>query len=377
MTFQEFIENLKESFSNIGKNITKWSFRKNEKARIGLYKYFIKGLESNLSLNIKSVIEQRVLKHNRTNARKNFISRRFFAAGKAEMPFLLASLEKVNRGESNLSIFEDGWITKNEEMLIKSNEAGNIADSLKLAIDLLHKTTGIKKTVKSKLLYPFILVIVLLGMMYGFAYKFIPILVELSDVNKWTSTQYALYSLSMFLKNNSITLPLSIFSFFIFISYTLPNWKGKIRHKFDSILPFSMFREFNAALFLISLSTMMKNGSSFIISLDNMRKNSNPYMKEQIESMLSVAKKADKDNSAALNTHLLGEIGDDLEDLSRYGDFEQVLFEEGTEATEVIIEKIVKKTDTVKWIIIICVVLYVMWAFSTFMAIIQEIGKNV
>lgn len=377
MDFQNIIEKINKFWIKFKEGKEKRSFRKNVNNRIKLYHYLIKGLESNLNLNIKSVLDARVAKHERVNRKKNVISRLLSKSGSAEMPFLLASLDKINKGESNTSIFEGGWITPNEEMLIKSNEDGSLSESLKLAIDLLTETNTIIKTVRMKLVYPFILLLVLFGMMYGFAYKFIPILTEMSDVNTWSTAQYALYALSTFLKENALILPVAVFGFISFISYTLPNWHGNIRHKFDYVIPYSMYKEFSASLFLISLSTMMKNNTTFINALENIKTNSKSYIKEQINTMLETAKKADKDNSSALNVHLLGEVGDDLEDLSRYGDFEQVLYEEGNDAIKTMIEKISKKTDIFKYLILAFVAGYVLWAFSSFMGIVQSVTENI
>jgi len=373
----DFFKSIKAKFSNFGKNSAKRSFRGNTKNRVDLYKYLINGLRSSLAMNIKTVLVARIRRHERVHSKKGVIARLIKKPGGSEMPFLKESLRKINEGQSNIDIFMDGWVTSNEEMLIRSNEDGQLADSLDLAIDLLTKTNHIKKSVKSQLAYPIGLFAALMGIMYGFAWYFVPILLEISDVEDWTSSQVLLYDISMFLQNNPLALPVGVFGTFSVIVATFGIWTGKIREKFDSYIPWSMYRDFNAALFLISLSTMMRNGTTFVNSLLEMRSASSKYVKKQIDDMLDVARKANEDNSTALNVHMMGEVGDDIEDLSRYGDFEKVLNEEGDKSIEMIIEGITKKAGIFKQVALILVMVYIMWAFSTFMSIVQGVANSV
>lgn len=373
----EFLKKIKYKFSGLGDAMAKRAFRSNTKGRVDLYKYLINGLRSNLSLNIKKVIDARIRRHERVHSKKGVIARLMKKPGGSEMPFLMECLRKINEGRSNVDIFMDGWVTPNEEMLIKSNESGQLADSLDLAIDLLTKTNNIKKSVKSQLAQPIGLFAALMGIMYGFAWYFVPILLEISDVNSWTSGQKLLYNISMFLQEKPLVLPLCVFGTGFVIVSTFGIWTGRVREWFDSYIPWSMYRDFNAALFLISLSTMMRNGTTFVNSLIEMKTASAPYVRKQIDDMLDVAKLANEDNSTALNVHMMGEVGDDIEDLSRYGDFEQVLREEGDKSIQSIIDGISKKAGIFKQIALIAVMFYIMWAFSTFMSIVQGVANSV
>ena len=365
-----------DKFKDIGSSVKKYFFRSALKKRIDLYKYFVSGLKSDLSINIKKVIESRIRKHERVHKKKFILVRFMTSPGGSEMPFLKEALRKVDEGYDNSEIFSDGWVTPNEEMLITSNSSGQMSDSLELAINLLEETSRIKKSIIGKLIYPAILFIILFLIMFGFSFYFIPILTDFSDPSEWQGSQALLYSLSTFIQNNAITIPMTLFVFVSVVLGTMGVWNGRVREYFDGFPPWSIYREFNAALFLISLSTMLKNGTTFINSLSNMFKTSSPYVRYQIGKMIEIAKKSEKDNSTALNTHLLGEVGDDIEDLARYGSFDKVLHEEGEKSINYIIEKIGKQADIFKYLALIFVMSYVIWAFGTFMSIVQSIGES-
>lgn len=368
--------NIQEKFENLSLSISKYFFRANQKSRIELYTYLISGLKSGLSLNIKKVIENRIRRHDRIHSKKNIIKRILTKPGGSEMPFLKDSMRKIEEGANNADLFSEGWVTPNEEMLISSNSSGNMADSLILAVDLLKESSRIKKSVMGQLIQPIFLFIVLIGLMFGFSFHFIPILEDLSNPEEWDGGQKLLYSLSMFIQDNALMIPVILAAIVFSVLGTLGIWYGKVRENFDSFPPWSMYREFNAALFLISLATMMKNGTTFINSLNQMSKTASPYVQDQIIKMVETAKRSEKDNSSALNTHLMGDVGDDIEDLSRYGSFEKVLNEEGKRSIEYIIQKISKQAKIFKSLALVAVVFYIVWAFGTFISIVQDIGNT-
>ena len=137
-----------------------------------------------------------------------------------------------------------------------------------------------------------------------------------------------------------------------------------------------MYKDFNAALFLISLSTLIKNGTSFVKSLEGLKKTASPYVKYEIQEMIDMAYQAEVSNTTAINVHMLGEVGDDIEAMGQYGSFEQILKDEGDAAIEKITEDILAKAKVFRYVILLSLVGYILWALTSFIGIVSSVSTS-
>jgi type II secretory pathway component PulF len=353
--------------------IDKFFFRAGDTARVDLYDVIIASLD--FGVNIKMIVGRRIEKHHKRHAKLGFIKRIMSKPGGAEMPFLEHANQTLLKG-GNFTGSVKGWMTDNEQMLIESGGDGELRKSLDMAKDLLTDIKKVKASLKSSLMYPIILFIVLNVMIAGFAYKMLPILVSLSPPEKWEGSAQTLYGFMVFFKSNATIIYAVIFGLSFLIMNTLSIWTGKIRKVFDSFIPWSIYKEFNAGIFLISLSTLMKSGMTLITSLESLSKQSPRYVKLEVNLMIKNARAAES-NSGAINTGFLGDIGDEIEDMSEFGGFEQVLQEVGAKSVDQIIENIAAKGNKVKAIMMLLVFGFVGWGYGTFITISQSITDNV
>tara|TARA_B100000700_G_C15063722_1_gene868065 strand:+ start:16229 stop:17356 length:1128 start_codon:yes stop_codon:yes gene_type:complete len=372
-----YLERIKEFFSDLSKKMTRSSFRGDVKNRLKLYNYFASGLESDLNINIYSIIDNKISRNKKKHDKKFIVKRYISKPGGKEQPFLKYGLDIIDNGGSSIDIFGDGWITPNEEMLIKSSKENELPRALRLTSELIQRISNIKKEVKSQITYPIILLVVMFVMMYAFSFFFIPILTEVLPVEEWESSQQNLYYVSMFLQNNAITIPIVLLTIIGLIIYTLPNFSGEYRRKIDAFIPWSIYKDFNAALFLISLSTLIKNGTSFIKSLEGLKKTASPYVKYEIQEMIDMAYQAEVSNSTAINVHMLGEVGDDIEAMGEYGSFDQILRDEGDAAIEKITEDILGKAKVFRYVILLSLVGYILWALTSFIAVVSSVSTSI
>ena len=371
-----YLELIKDFFSDLGKKMTRSSFRRDTKNRLKLYNYFASGLESDLNINIYSIIDNKISRNVKKHNKKFILKRYISSPGGKEQPFLKYGLDIIDNGGSSIDIFGEGWITPNEEMLIKSSKENELPRALRLTSELIQRISAIKKEVKGQVTYPIILLIVMFCMMYAFAFFFIPILTEVMPVEEWDSSQQRLYYVSMFLQNNAVTIPIVLLTIIGLIIYTLPNFFGEYRRKIDNFIPWSMYKDFNAALFLISLSTLIKNGTSFVKSLEGLKKTASPYVKYEIQEMIDMAYQAEVSNTTAINVHMLGEVGDDIEAMGQYGSFEQILKDEGDAAIEKITEDILAKAKVFRYVILLSLVGYILWALTSFIGIVSSVSTS-
>jgi 23S rRNA pseudoU1915 N3-methylase RlmH len=357
----------------ISENFSKYMFKFSDSTRVELFKVVISSL--NHGIGIKQTIERRIQKHHKRHAKLGFVKKLASSPGGSEMPFLIHANKTLLKGET-FSNAVKGWVTDNEMMLVESGGDGELESSLNMAQDLLLSLGKIKSSVRAKMTYPVILFLALIGMILAFSFKMLPILTSLSDPEKWEGSSKSLYDFCMFFKDNVQYVIGGIFVFGFGIMKTLPIWTGKVRNIFDGFFPWSVYKEFNAGIFLISLSTLMQSGLTLLNSLQALKAQSPLYVRVEIDKMIAKTKAAES-SATAINTGFLGDIGDDIEDLAEFGDFESTLLEYGNSSVDLIIESIGGKADKIKSVMLFCVVGFVGWGYGTFMAISQTVTDNI
>jgi toxin coregulated pilus biosynthesis protein E len=83
---------------------------------------------------------------------------------------------------------------------------------------------------------------------------------------------------------------------------SINRWTGHKRAKLDNYLPYSIFRDYNGALFLTSLAAMMKSGAGVMESLRNLETLSTPWMKWHIQQMVGRLDQFSEEPAKALDT---------------------------------------------------------------------------
>lgn len=291
------------------------------------------------------------------------------------MKFLMHVNDKLMEGESFSSAIKGGWVSENEAMLIESGGEGKLIASLKMAHDLLTSLGIMKKTLITKLTYPSILFILLFVLIFGFSFYMLPILTSLSDPEFWEGSALFLFHFCVFFRDNALYVVLAIISTITIIINTLSVWTGRIRENFDSFFPWSIYREFEAGVFLISLSTLMKSGMQLLNALSALQKQSPKYSAKYIAIMVNRVKSSES-GATAINTHLLGELGDEIEDLTEMGNFQKTLFEFGENSVMIIINSISSKADKIKVFMMLLVFSFAAWGYGTFISISQSITNS-
>lgn len=344
------------------------SFRKNTKLRLSLYKVLVSSIKYKDT--IKNAVSRRREKLVKRHSKKPYILQRISKPGAKEMPFLNHVNSKLLEGD-NFSEATNGWLTINEQMLIDSGSSGDLLGSINMAMSLLEKMAIMKKAVTSNMAYPIVLLVLLFAMILVFSFSIVPILVSISDPTGWSGSQLALYDFCMFFKSNIQYVLGGMAIVTVVIAKTIGTWRGKSRYIADYFFPWSIYKELNAGIFLISLSTLIESGNTPLQALQKLKAQSSKYVEFEIDKMLKSTNQA-INPATSINTGFLGEVGDDIEDIAEHGDFEYILSSYGEEAIEQIIESISAKANKIKFLLMISVVAFLVWGYSAFISISQS-----
>jgi len=362
--FKKIIDKIKKIYTDSARR----SFIKNTKTRISLFKVLISSM--NYKDSIKNSITKRREKLAKRHQKKNYLVRRFSKPGAKEMPFLNHVNAKLLEG-NNFAEATKGWLTVNEQMLIESGSSGDLGKSIGMALSLLEKISVMRKIIYKSMAYPIVLLVVFLVMILAFSFKIMPLLVSISDTESWTGSQLALYEFCLFFEANVAYILATMFVISVIVFKTLPFWTGRIRYFFDNISPWSIYKELNAGIFLISLSSLIESGNTPLQAFQKLKKQSSRYVEYEIDKMIKATNRATPP-AEAINTGFLGDIGDDIEDISEHGDFQKILKSYGQEAIEQIIENIERKTNNIKNLLMAFVVGFMIWGYTSFISISQS-----
>lgn len=236
-----------------------------------------------------------------------------------------------------------GWIPESELNLIASGEEGRgIENGLAHAVNFATKAKQIKSTIIKGAAYPLFLIVFVAVFVAMFSLKMAPVYVDLLPMTKWPPIAKNFYYVSDFLVNYWLIVVGGIIGLSFFISKTIGVWTGKVREKiFDKIPPWSVYKIYQACVFLISLSSMMQSGVPLNDALTKMKKTSARWVEKYINFMQRNLKKGGQNFGQHLNVGLLDEeTAMDVIDYSELGNFENAIHEIGERNLQESIQKI-------------------------------------
>ena len=289
-----------------------------------------------------------------------------------ESAFLENVIRQMNEGRK----FSDalrGWATPNEILIIAAGEeSGEDIRSLEQCVALMEKLIKMKKTIVNASIYPAFLMIALFGVITGFAKGMMPILLDFSDPLTWTGSAQNLAAFSTWIADNIILLIIAMTFLFWLMGKSLGKLTGKFRDKIlDHIPPYSIYREIQSGLFLVSLATLLKSGVSFKKSLEFIIQESPIYLENKVQEILYNIDEG-MGEGEAMNTDFIGDVGDDIEDFSAGSTIEHTLAKLGDQVVNEKLDKIESSAGILKAIAMICVFVYILWAYSSFITITQS-----
>ena len=177
------------------------------------------------------------------------------------------------------------WIPESDHAIIVSAErAGKIPAALKLIIKMDNMKSELLSEFISGLIGPGILFLSVYGLLYYMGRYALGSILKLIT-GKITGSAVILISLSNFTDSPWIfLLPLFLFAITGAVFYSFPRLTGPIRKELDKLFPYSLFRRYSGAVWLIGFSGLIGSGITEVNALKEMAKYSNDYLKERLKS---------------------------------------------------------------------------------------------
>lgn len=269
-----------------------------------------------------------------------------------------------------------GQIPTAELALIAAGERSNqVAEGMMQAQKATAARIAMTRAIRSSLIGPAFLLLATFGLLIGFSKGLAPILTSMFPIEKFPGHVRQLLLAADFVGNYWWAMSGALVTAAVVISWSLPNWTGPIREKADNFPPYSLYRTYNSAAFMISLSSLLRAGVALPEALRSIRALSPRWMRRHLSLSLRRLENGDS-YQLVFETGMLDEQTYDLvavyADLS---DFDASIKAIGEASIENSVESIRKKSAVVKTFAMIVMGLIVGWIYSAFISV-QQISSD-
>jgi type II secretory pathway component PulF len=271
---------------------------------------------------------------------------------------------RVLNGQSFSQAIRD-CVPSDEQMLIEAGEHGNtFTKSLNDVVDMLMKKGKIKGAVIGGLAYPGVLVGVLLFMLYLFGTMVIPPFAMALPVEKWTGVAASLAALSSVVRWATIPIVLGVLGAGGFYFFTLPRWNGRSRVFFDRYPPWSMYRMFVGAGFMLSLAALIRAEVPVQKALPKLYDGGTPYLKTRVKATLRLVTNGIGIGDAL---HQTGyefpdrQIVADLRIYSKMPSFSEMLNTISKEWIDQTVEQISGQAKALNAVVLVVITMFIIW----------------
>jgi type II secretory pathway component PulF len=280
------------------------------------------------------------------------------ADGMSVMDYLEKSKSRALKRKRPLAALFSRWTARHEEygnfskaivgtvpvmdaMIINSAEVtGKLSIGLTFLAKTVEETQKMRLAVISAIAMPMFLCVLLTAIMIGYSFFMVPILIGIIPPEQWPSMGKALYSVASLIRNYGVFALIFAIILVYGFSWSFVNWTGSVRDKLDKYLPYAIYRDYNAAVFLVTLASLLKSGISVGDGLKIIKDASPKWLNRHLAMMLFNMNT--KGSAAqALNTGLFGdELADRIEDYGERASFQQAIDKIGFKAIDIVTRKV-------------------------------------
>lgn len=244
-----------------------------------------------------------------------------------------------------------GWIPEAEQIMIASGDKSNPTAMFGDLIMIMNSKKTIRKTITGGMAYPLFLAFAGVIFLLYFALETVPQFSGVFPITRWTGAPYIMAVTSLFVLHYIIFIGLGIFGVIFLISYTMPRWKGGLRKYFDKVPPWSLYRLYNGASFMLILSSLSKAGMPTKQILMLIRLNASPWLDERMRATQAYVEDGFLIGDALYETKYNFPDAETVRDLKAFcsqADFAAILRNMGEDWITEAVEKIQQQTAIMK-----------------------------
>lgn len=274
------------------------------------------------------------------------------------------------------------WVPESEVVMFKTaEETGEWVKCLDSLIFQVEKQSEIKKVVLGQMAYPAFLSIFLIGIMFGFGSKGVPMLTEMLPVERWPEFSMPLHDISVFIASNILYVLMGIAAFLV-VAFKLQNkYVGNARQYMDKFPPYNIYKAMQGASFLISLASLLKAGIPIIDAVKIIEGSSSPWLKSKIKVINKAFNKGETGAGALIvggkNSMFNRDIRIQIKAYSQLAQMDRSIYKIGIVAIEITASNVKAIMGLIKMAMIFFVAISIVWIYASFIQVSQMASQAI
>lgn len=269
------------------------------------------------------------------------------------------------------------YVPKEELVLIGAGErSNNLGEGLRQAAFVLDTKSQMKSAVVGALAKPAFLLVLMMVILAGFSVWMAPTFQQTFPPEKFPPHVQTLFHVADFIRNYWHTSIGTIAAIVTAISWSMGNWAAESRNRFEKVPPWSLYRTYNSASFMIALSSLLRAGVPLTEAIRSIMAMSSPWMKRHLKACLTRIENGDS-YADVFNTDMLDEDTRNL--VAIYADlteFDKAIDGIGKESITNATTSIQKKSATANIFALMVVAGIIGWIYSSVMSI-NQLTKDI
>jgi len=244
-----------------------------------------------------------------------------------------------------------GWVPEGDRILLDAGEQSGLDEAIRDAMFIQNARKKIMSTIFGGMTYPAILTLVCLGFMIMLAERIVPSFEDVLPRERWQGAAANMAMIADFVNDWLLYVALGVAAVVATVVYSFPRWVGRWRVFADRIPPWSLYRLYSGAGFMLVLSALTKAGVQQTEILKIIRRGAGPWYDERISGALRHVANGANLGQALWLTGLGYPDVETVKDLRSYAEqdgFDEILRELGVQWIEQSIEKIQSQTNILR-----------------------------
>ncbi|MCE6966337.1 type II secretion system F family protein [Enterobacter sp. MW07] len=195
---------------------------------------------------------------------------------------------RENSGEKTLAHTLSRWLPAAEASVISAGiRSESIPQALKYASSLMTAGKRIRESVWQMAIYPVGFVLLMTTTLYVLNTELLPTLVAISPPETWTGALGFLYGVSEFFSDYGILTGALLTVVTIWTVWSVPRWHhpDRLRRAFDSLMPWSVYKDIQGATFLLNVGALLQSGVKIREALDMLQVTASPWLTVRIDAI--------------------------------------------------------------------------------------------
>lgn len=270
-------------------------------------------------------------------------------------------------------------LPQSDVILLRAGESsGQLARAVESILTLWDAKKQMKSAIIGGLTYPMLLFCLVVLLMTAVAFSLVPTMADVIPRDKWQGMAHGLDVGSTAIITYG---PISVVAFAILIAisiWSLPRWTGPIRAKFDSFMPWSLYKTYMGVGFLVAIAGLIREGVKTNQALEIVMDGSSPWYRERVSAALRRMEDGEKIATALHNTGFRfpdREIVDDMRVYENLDNFESNIRSLANDSLDVAISSVKAQMKIFQNIAIFAVGATIVWFYGGFGALMMQIGQ--